>query len=500
MIYNNPLAYKVDLKPEGFLGLVECENIVAIKESSHDSRRMTDSWNVLGDRFLMFCGVDDLIFENVLCGAVGWVSGMVNSFPAEAVRLLELTRAGRIEEARALYRWFMPLLHLDVHKKLVQYIKLTNQLTGMGAEWVRGPRLPLVGEERARIEAIVRRRSGDPAESWADAVPILLGAIADDFTGATDLCSMLVRNGMRTVQLIGVPEPGLAVPDADAVVVALKSRTAPVAEAVAQSLAAQRWLAGQGARQYLFKYCSTFDSTAEGNIGPVADALLDALGTGFTVVCPAFPETGRTIFKGHLFVGDLLLSDTHMRTHPLTPMTDASLVRVLQAQTSRKVGLVSFDVVRLGPDAIRARFAELQAAGCAYAVTDAIEDEDLRRLGTACRDLALITGGSGIAMGLPENFRRTGLLTSGEAADTLPAVAGGEVVLAGSCSAATLGQIAAMAALRPALRIDPVRLAEGWDPAEDGRLGDRPHARWASARLCEWHPRRGRCGASQARP
>jgi 4-hydroxy-tetrahydrodipicolinate synthase len=157
MIYNNPLAYKVDLKPEGFLGLVESANIVAIKESSHDSRRMTDSWNVLGDRFLMFCGVDDLVFENLLCGAVGWVSGLVNSFPAEGVRLLELTQAGKIEEARALYRWFMPMLHLDVHKKLVQYIKLANQLAGMGAEWVRPPRLPLVGEERAKVEAIVRR-------------------------------------------------------------------------------------------------------------------------------------------------------------------------------------------------------------------------------------------------------------------------------------------------------------------------------------------------------
>ena len=157
MIYNNPLAYKVDLKPEGFLGLAESANIVAIKESSHDSRRMTDSWNVLGDRFLMFCGVDDLIFENVLCGAVGWVSGLVNSFPAEGVRLFELTSAGRIEEARELYRWFMPLLHLDVHRKLVQYIKLANQMTGMGAEWVRPPRLPLVGEERAGVEAVIRR-------------------------------------------------------------------------------------------------------------------------------------------------------------------------------------------------------------------------------------------------------------------------------------------------------------------------------------------------------
>jgi 1-pyrroline-4-hydroxy-2-carboxylate deaminase len=157
MIYNNPVAYKVDLRPEAFRALAECANIVAIKESSHDSRRMTDSFNALGDRFLMFCGVDDLVLENVVCGAVGWVSGLVNSFPEEAVRLFELARDGRLDEARGLYRWFMPLLHLDVHKKLVQYIKLTNRMTGMGAEWVRAPRLPLVGEERARVEAIVRR-------------------------------------------------------------------------------------------------------------------------------------------------------------------------------------------------------------------------------------------------------------------------------------------------------------------------------------------------------
>ncbi len=308
-------------------------------------------------------------------------------------------------------------------------------------------------------------------------MPVLLGAIADDFTGATDLCSMLVRNGMRTVQLIGVPEPGLVVPEADALVVALKSRTIPPEEAVAQSLAAQRWLAGQGVRQYLFKYCSTFDSTDAGNIGPVADALLAALGADFTIACPAFPETGRTIFKGHLFVGDLLLSDTHMRHHPLTPMTDANLVRVLQRQTRRKVGLVPFDVVHRGPEAIRERFAALRADGCAYAVTDAIEDEDLRRLGAACADLALLTGGSGIAMGLPENFRRDGSLDGAAAADLLPAVDGGEAVLAGSCSAATLRQVAVMAETRPALQLDPLRLAEGWDPAEA--------VRWAAARLAE---------------
>lgn len=157
MIYNNPVAYRVDLKPDAFKALAGCATIVAIKESSHDSRRMTDSYNALGDRFLMFCGVDDLAFENVLCGAQGWVSGLVNSFPQEAVRLFELAASGEVERARTLYRWFMPLLHLDVHKKLVQYIKLANRMTGTGAEWVRPPRLPLVGEERAEVEAIVRR-------------------------------------------------------------------------------------------------------------------------------------------------------------------------------------------------------------------------------------------------------------------------------------------------------------------------------------------------------
>ncbi|MGD9509524.1 MAG: 3-oxo-tetronate kinase [Geminicoccaceae bacterium] len=334
-------------------------------------------------------------------------------------------------------------------------------------------------------------------------MPILLGAIADDFTGATDLCSMLVRNGMRTVQLIGVPEPGLAVPEADAVVVALKSRTAPVEQAVAESLAAQRWLAAQGARQYLFKYCSTFDSTDAGNIGPVADALLDALGSDFTIACPAFPETGRTIFKGHLFVGDLLLSDTHMRHHPLTPMTDANLVRVLGRQTARKVGLVPQDVVREGPDSIRARFAELRAAGCAYAVTDVTEDVDLRRLGTACADLALLTGGSGIAMGLPENFRRAGLLEAGVRSDALPTVTGAEAVLAGSCSAATLEQVAAMARVRPSLRLEPERLAGG-GAAEAAvawareRLGGGPVLIYASAPAEEVRAVQERLGREKA--
>ncbi len=290
---------------------------------------------------------------------------------------------------------------------------------------------------------------------------ILLGCIADDFTGATDLCNTLVKEGMRTVQLIGVPEPDLPVPDADAVTIALKSRTAPVADAVDESLQALRWLQAAGATQILFKYCSTFDSTEKGNIGPVADALMEALGAGIAVVCPAFPETGRTIYQGHLFVGEKLLSDTHMRHHPLTPMTDSNLVNVMAAQSTKPVGLVPFATVDEGAGAIAERFAELEAGGIAYAVTDAVADRHLRHLGEAMADHKLITGGSGIALGLPENFRRRGRLARHDA-PALPAVDGFEAVLAGSCSAATLEQIDRMADRNPALKLDPFALADGY--------------------------------------
>ena len=185
---------------------------------------------------------------------------------------------------------------------------------------------------------------------------MLLGCIADDFTGATDLANMLVRGGMRTVQTIGVPG-GTAGIDADAVVVALKSRTTPAADAVAESLAACRWLKAAGARQIFFKYCSTFDSTERGNIGPVADALMKELGTDLTIACPAFPENGRSVYRGYLFVGDVLLNESGMEKHPLTPMTDANLVRVLQSQSHGKVGLARCDTVAKGPQALRERFA-----------------------------------------------------------------------------------------------------------------------------------------------
>jgi len=296
---------------------------------------------------------------------------------------------------------------------------------------------------------------------------LLLGSIADDFTGATDLANTLVRQGMRTVQLIDVPDAATALPDADAIVVALKSRTIPAADAVKQSLAALAWLRRAGARQILFKYCSTFDSTDAGNIGPVADALLDALagapGGDLTVFCPAFPENGRTIYKGYLFVGDVLLSESGMRDHPLTPMRDPSLVRVLQRQTTHKVGLVPYATVAKGADAIRAAFAALRRDGFRHAVIDAVGDGDLLALGAAIADLALITGGSGIALGLPENFRRAGLLAPSDAAGTLPVVHGPEAVIAGSCSTATLAQVAAMRARRPVFDIDPLALAEGAD-------------------------------------
>ncbi|CAE6719401.1 3-oxo-tetronate kinase [Paraburkholderia aspalathi] len=293
----------------------------------------------------------------------------------------------------------------------------------------------------------------------------LLGCIADDFTGATDLANMLVRGGMRTVQTIGVPASNDAV-QADALVVALKSRTIPAADAVAQSLAALDWLRAQGCRQFFFKYCSTFDSTDAGNIGPVTDALLDALSaevgaTAFTIACPAFPENGRTIYRGYLFVGDTLLNESGMENHPLTPMRDANLVRVLQRQTGSKVGLVRYNTVAKGVSAVRESFAALRGDGVRIAIADAVSDADLYVLGEACADLTLITGGSGVALGLPANFRRAGLLAEGNDAAQLPRVEGLSTVLAGSASKATNAQVAVWRETRPAFRIDPLAAARG---------------------------------------
>jgi 3-dehydrotetronate 4-kinase len=302
---------------------------------------------------------------------------------------------------------------------------------------------------------------------------VLLGAIADDFTGATDLCNTLVRRGMRTVQLIGVPTPGTNIPDTEAVVIALKSRTVPAAEAIDKSVAALAWLRTAGAQQILFKYCSTFDSTDAGNIGPVAEALMSTLDTDFTLFCPAFPEAGRTIYRGYLFVGDVLLSESGMGDHALTPMRDPSLVRVLQRQSRGRVGLVPEATVALGAAAIRDAFAALRSDGFAQAVVDAIEDRDLEAIGEAAADFKLITGGSGIALGLPENFRRQGLL-SGGAADSLPAISGAAAVLSGSCSTATLAQVAYMKERAPGFTVDPIAVAEGGDVAQQALAWAKP--------------------------
>ena len=283
----------------------------------------------------------------------------------------------------------------------------------------------------------------------------VLGCIADDFTGATDLANNLVRAGMRVVQAIGAPVQALDA-QADAVVVALKSRTLPAREAVAQSLAALRWLQAQGAQQIYFKYCSTFDSTPLGNIGPVTEALMDALGTDFTIATPAFPDNHRTVFKGYLFVGDVLLNESGMQNHPLTPMTDANLVRVLQGQCTGKVGLIDHQVVAQGASAIQARMAQLRSQGVRVAVVDAISNQDLMRLGPALRGMPLVTAGSGVAIGLPGNFG----LSPSSTASALPPAAGWQAVVSGSCSLATNRQVQAfIASGRPALAVDPLQIA-----------------------------------------
>ena len=291
-------------------------------------------------------------------------------------------------------------------------------------------------------------------------MPVLLGAIADDFTGATDLANTLVQRGMRAVQTIGVPDADLDFGDAEAVVVALKTRTVPAAEAVAASLAALRWLEAQGARQVFFKYCSTFDSTADGNIGPVADALLDALETDFAVVCPAFPANGRSVYQGHLFVGDQLLSESSMKDHPLTPMRDSSLPRLMGAQSQRRVGLVPHGVVAAGVGQTLSAFDALRKAGSSYGVVDALTEGDLLTIGAATAAHRLVTGGSGVAMGLPDNFRGEGLLGAA-AAPAVPDIRGRAVVLAGSCSRATRGQIAKAQSVWPHRKLDAHRIAAG---------------------------------------
>jgi uncharacterized protein YgbK (DUF1537 family) len=333
---------------------------------------------------------------------------------------------------------------------------------------------------------------------------VLLGCIADDFTGATDLANNLVRAGMRVLQTIGVPQESVDV-EVDAVVVSLKSRTIAPAEAVTQSLKACAWLQAQGARQIYFKYCSTFDSTAQGNIGPVIDALMDALKTDFTIATPAFPDVGRTVFKGHLFVGDVLLNESGMQNHPLTPMKDPNLLRVLAPQTKHAVGLIDYAVVAQGDDALRARIAQLRQQGVGIAIVDAISNADLYRLTPALADMPLVTAGSGVAIGLPANFS---IQPNSQAAE-LPPVSGAKAILSGSCSRATNAQVAHFVAQGGAsYALDPLSLAKGADALDDAveqalawarpQLGEQPVLIYSTASPEVLQVVQGRLGVEQA--
>jgi uncharacterized protein YgbK (DUF1537 family) len=309
-------------------------------------------------------------------------------------------------------------------------------------------------------------------------VTLALGCIADDYTGASDLANTLTRAGLRTVQTIGVPSDDLALPEVDAVVVSLKSRSIEAGLAVSRSRAAEAWLRGRGAGHVLFKICSTFDSTVAGNIGPVMDALRADSGEGAVLVTPAFPETGRTVYQGNLFVGAVPLNESPLKDHPLNPMHDSNLVRVLARQSGTQIGLVDLATVTRGADAVRARLAELSGKGIGAAIIDAVFDRDLETIGLVAAEHRLSVGASGIGLGLARALVSTGKVKSTAASGSGAAVGGPAACLAGSCSQATLQQIANAERMMPVLHLDPDRIFTGSSEAE--RALD-----WAKSRLAD---------------
>jgi uncharacterized protein YgbK (DUF1537 family) len=296
-------------------------------------------------------------------------------------------------------------------------------------------------------------------------VTLKLGCIADDYTGASDLANTLTRAGLRTVQTIGVPADDLALPEVDAVVVSLKSRSIEASLAVARSRSAEKWLRGRGARHVLFKVCSTFDSTDQGNIGPVMDGLRDDCGEKIVLVTPAFPETGRTVYQGNLFVGAVPLNESPLKDHPLNPMHDSDLVRVLARQSRTRIGLIDLATVTRGVDAVRARLAALAAEGVGAAIVDAVFDSDLETIGTVALDHRLSVGASGIGLGLARALVAAGNRHGASDVDAMAQVGGPAACLAGSCSQATLGQIAKAEAVMPVLHLDAEQAVQGKDEA-----------------------------------
>ncbi|NVN84474.1 MAG: four-carbon acid sugar kinase family protein [Rhodopseudomonas sp.] len=305
---------------------------------------------------------------------------------------------------------------------------------------------------------------------------LALGCIADDYTGASDLANTLTRQGLRTVQTIGVPPDDLQLPEVDAVVVSLKSRSIAAPLAVEKSRAAEKWLRSRGASHVLFKICSTFDSTDAGNIGPVLDVLRADAGEPIVLVTPAFPETGRTVYMGNLFVGAVPLNESPLKDHPLNPMRDSNLVRVLARQSRGKVGLADLAMIAQGPEALRTHLAGLAAKGFAAAIADAVFERDLETIGAAALRHRVSVGASGLGLGLARALVHSGRITSQAASISEAAVGGPAACLAGSCSQATLAQIAKAEATMPVLQLDPEQIMAG--PAEVARALD-----WAIGRL-----------------
>ncbi|WP_064709676.1 3-oxo-tetronate kinase [Rhizobium bangladeshense] len=293
---------------------------------------------------------------------------------------------------------------------------------------------------------------------------ISLGSIADDYTGASDLANTLTKNGLRTVQTVGIPDTSLALPDVDAIVISLKIRSVPASEAVTAATEAERWLRHRGVGHVLYKICSTFDSTDAGNIGPVTEALSDAAGGGSVLVTPAFPETGRTVYLGHLFVGHLPLNESPLKDHPLNPMHDANLVRVLARQSRRAVGLIDLAAVAAGPAAAKAKLNALRMTGVTMAIADAIFERDLETLGEIALEAPVSTGASGLGLGLARALVRSGRIAgSATTEDVIRPVGGLSAIIAGSCSKATLHQLDVAERSMPVLRLDPERLISGPD-------------------------------------
>ncbi|GLR97098.1 MULTISPECIES: 3-oxo-tetronate kinase [Bradyrhizobium] len=307
---------------------------------------------------------------------------------------------------------------------------------------------------------------------------LAVGCIADDYTGASDLANTLTRAGLRTVQTIGVPADDLALPEVDAVVVSLKSRSIEAGLAVSRSRAAETWLRGRGAGHVLFKICSTFDSTDAGNIGPVMDALRADCGEAVVLVTPAFPETGRTVYQGNLFVGAVPLNESPLKDHPLNPMHDSNLVRVLARQSRTQIGLVDLATVTRGAEAVRARLAELAGKGIGAAIIDAVFDRDLETIGLVAAEHRLSVGASGIGLGLARALVSTGKVSATATSDAGAPVGGSAACLAGSCSQATLQQIANAERIMPVLHLDPDRIITGAGEAQRA-------LEWARPRLAE---------------